>query len=135
MKTLRLINPQQATTALQSLYRELKPWLFAEHRYVLTVKPETRSTAQNSRMWAMLADIANQVEWYGKKLTPTDWKHIFSASLRKLDVVPNLDGTGFVALGMSTSSMTVREMSDLIELMNSFGAEKGVKFTAPEEHQ
>ena len=29
---------------------------------------EARSDAQNRRMWAMLRDISQQVEWYGRKL-------------------------------------------------------------------
>jgi hypothetical protein len=53
---------------------------------------------------------------------------VFSASLRKLQVVPNLDGTGFVALGMSTSRMTKGELSELLELIYAFGAERGVEF-------
>jgi hypothetical protein len=69
------------------------------------------------------------VEWYGRKLTPENWKHIFSAALKKQDVVPGLDG-GFVVLGLSTSKMTVGEMNDLQTLMEAFGAEKGVRFSA-----
>ncbi|MBK9617266.1 MAG: recombination protein NinB [Uliginosibacterium sp.] len=38
----------------------------------------------------------------------------------------------FVVLGQSTSKMSIREMSDLMELMSAFGAERGVRFTAPE---
>jgi hypothetical protein len=79
-------------------------------------------------MWAMLTDVSRQVEWYGKRLTPEDWKHVFSSSLRKLDVVPNIEGTGFVALGLSTSKMTKRELGDLMELIEAFGAERGVTF-------
>lgn len=101
--------------------------------YVVSVKAPTRNLEQNARMWAMLADVAGQVDWYGKRLTPEDWKHVFSASLRKLQVVPNLDGTGFVALGLSTSRMSTREMSDLIELMFAFGAERGVTWSDPQE--
>jgi hypothetical protein len=97
--------------------------------FVVTVKPPARTLSQNDRLWALLAEVSQQVNWYGKKLTPEDWKHVFTASLRKLDVVPNLDGTGFVALGMSTSSMSKREFSDLMELIASFGAERGVKFS------
>jgi sulfite reductase beta subunit-like hemoprotein len=106
--------------------------LSAGNRMVVTVRPETRSLEQNARMWAMLTEISEQVEWHGKKLTPQDWKHVFSASLKRLDVVPNLDGTGFVALGMSTSKMTKAEMSDMQTLMEAFGAEHGVKFSAQE---
>ena len=96
---------------------------------VLELKPETRSIAQNSRLWAMLTEISDQVNWYGRKLTPTEWKHVFSASLKKQDVVPGLDG-GFVVLGQSTSNMTRAEMSDLQTLMEAFGAQQGVKFSA-----
>ncbi len=92
----------------------------------MTVAEPTRNLDQNAKLWATLTDIAEQVDWYGKKLTPEDWKHLFTSSLRKLQVVPNLDGSGFVALGLSTSKMSVREMSDLIELAQAVGAERGV---------
>jgi hypothetical protein len=102
---------------------------------VVTISEPRRNSDQNARMWAMLSDVAGQVDWYGKRLTAEDWKHVFSSSLRKLEVVPNLDGTGFVALGLSTSRMSVREMSDLIELLFAFGAERGVKWTDPAERR
>ena len=40
-----------------------------------------------------------------------------------------IDG-GFVVLGLSTSKMTVAEMSELQTLMEAFGAQQGVKFSA-----
>jgi hypothetical protein len=133
--TLRLWEPTQAFAAITSAWKEwLKPkFLYAaadgaQVRYVLEIRPETRSSEQNARMWAMLTDVSQQVEWYGKRLTPEDWKHVFTASLRKLDVVPNIEGTGFVALGLSTSKMTKRELGDLMELIEAFGAERGVTF-------
>jgi hypothetical protein len=101
----------------------------------VTIAEPRRNLEQNARLWAMLGDVSAQVDWYGKRLTAEDWKHVFSSSLRKLEVVPNLDGTGFVALGLSTSRMSVREMSDLIELLFAFGAEHGVKWTDPAERR
>lgn len=100
--------------------------------YVVSISEPKRSLDANARMWAMLADVSAQVEWYGKRLTSEDWKHVFTASLRQLTVVPNLDGTGFVALGMSTSRMSKREMSDLMELIAAFGSERGVHWSEPE---
>lgn len=131
--TLPMWEPVQAHKAMTNLiWPRLKAHLTAGRRMVLELREEKRSDAQNRRLWAMLTDISQQVEWYGKKLSPTDWKHVFSSSLKKLEVVPNLDGTGFVALGMSTSQMTKAEMSDMQTLMEAFGAERGVKFTAQE---
>lgn len=96
--------------------------------FAVTISEPTRSLDQNARLWASLSDVSEQVEWYGKKLSPEDWKNVFTASLKKMEVVPNLDGTGFVALGQSTSRMSKRELSDLLELVYAFGTEKGVVF-------
>ena len=126
--TIQCYEPVQAHKAMTSqIWPQLKAALMAGHRMVLEVKPQTRSLEQNSRLWAMLTDISEQVEWYGRKLTPDDWKNVFTASLKKQDVVPGLDG-GFVVLGASTSKMTKAEMSDLQTLMEAFGVEKGVFF-------
>lgn len=92
------------------------------------IEQPTRNLEQSAKMWAMLTDVSDQIDWYGKKLSPEDWKHIFTSSLKKMDVVPNFEGTGFVALGLSTSKMSKKEMSDLIDLISAFGIERGVKF-------
>jgi len=98
--------------------------------YHVTIRPPTRNLDQNAKMWVMLSEVSKQVEWYGQRLTPEDWKHIFSASLKKRRAVPGLDG-GFVILGARTSQMSIREMSELIELISAFGVERGVRFAEP----
>lgn len=95
---------------------------------MVEVKPFTRTIEQNKILWAMLTDVSEQVNWHGNKLSNEDWKHIFSAALSQQRVVPNIDGNGFVVLGKSTSKMSVAEMSDMIELIQAFGADRGVKF-------
>jgi NinB protein len=87
-----------------------------------------RSTDQNALMWSLLGQISKQVDWYGQKLSPEDWKDIASASLRKAHVVPGIDPGTLVPLGMRTSDMTREEMSALIELIIAFGSQQGVKF-------
>lgn len=97
------------------------------------VKAARRSSDQNSKMWAMLTEIAQQVLWHGVRLRPDDYKLIFLDALkRELRAVPNLEGDGFVNLGRSSSDLTKSEMSDLIELMHKFGSEHGVKFADDE---
>jgi hypothetical protein len=92
-------------------------------------KAPRRSVQSNDLMWARLTEIAQQVEWYGQKLTPEDWKDICSASLRKARVVPGLDAGSFVPLGMRTSDMSKAEMGALLDLIEAFGAERGVVFS------
>lgn len=92
-------------------------------------KAPKRTTDQNSLMWAMLTDVATQLKWHGLKLTPDDWKLIFLDALkREVRIVPNIDGTGFVNLGRSSSDLSKQEMSDLIEIILMFGANHGVTF-------
>ena len=100
--------------------------------FIVEINPPTRSLDQNSRLWALLSDVSNQVIWHGRKLDSESWKHIFTSSLKKMDVVPNLEGTGFVALGLSTSRMTKKELGDLMTLIEAFGAQNNVKWTEPE---
>lgn len=95
----------------------------------LDFKAPRRSIPQNALMWSMLTDISTQLPWHGVKLRSDDWKLIFLDALkRELRVVPNIDGTGFVNLGRSSSDLSKEEMSDLIEIMLAFGAQHGVTF-------
>ena len=102
------------------------------HPPVIEQREMTRTLDQNAKMWAVLDDISKQVDWYGRKLSSEDWKHVLTASMKKQEAVPGIDG-GFVVLGISTSKMTVSEMRDLIELAHAFGAEHGVDFSYESE--
>lgn len=126
--TVQCWEPVQAHQAMTAqIWPMLKSMLMAGHRMVLELKPVTRSLEQNAKMWACLTDISKQVDWYGNTLSPDDWKHVLSASLRKQRAVPGIDG-GFVVVGLQTSQMTIAEMSEMIELAHAFGADRGVLF-------
>lgn len=100
----------------------------APEGYQVVVSDPRRNLMQNARMWACLGEIAEQVDWYGQKLTADEWKDVFSAALRKQKVVPGTEQGTFVVIGQRTSQMTKSEMMDLIALAEAFGAERGVKF-------
>jgi hypothetical protein len=90
-------------------------------------RPPLRTLPQNAHLWATLDDIAEQVDWYGQKLTSEEWKDVCTAALKQQRVVPGIDG-GFVVIGAHTSQMSVEELSDLLELARAFGSERGVKW-------
>lgn len=132
MSVYRCYEPAQAHKVLTSVvWPEVKAQTMAGRRMVVEVRAETRSLEQNARLWAMLTDISKQVEWYGHRLTPEEFKHVFTAALSRQKVVPGIDG-GFVVLGKSTSSMTKSEMSELMELVSAFASERGVVFGGDE---
>ena len=86
-----------------------------------------RNQDQNRKMWAMLTDISEQVDWHGQTLTKEEWKDVFTAALKRQKVVPGIDG-GFVVIGAHTSKMSVAEMSELIEFAMAFGCQHQVKW-------
>lgn len=133
--SLTLHNAQDMAM-VERATRWLKAMLVAGHKMRLDAGKATRSSEQNAAMWAMLTDISRQMRWpvngSMEWLTPEEWKVILSAGLkREQRIAAGMDG-GWVVLGQRTSRMTKAEMSELLELIQAFGAQKGVKFSAPE---
>lgn len=110
--------------------RKASDWVFkAPDATRVEFKQAKRTIDQNAKMWALLTDIAEQVPWHGLKLRTGDWKLIFLDALkREMRVVPNIDGNGFVSLGVSTSDLSKSEMADLIEIITAFGVKHDVTF-------
>lgn len=92
-------------------------------------KKAKRSLPQNDLLWGRLTDVSRQVDWYGRRLTPADWKDVFTAALRETRVVPGIDPGTFVALGLHTSDMSKDEMTELLDLIDAFAAERGVELS------
>jgi len=102
---------------------------------LVRVYEEPRNLEQNARLWAMLGDLAEQVDWPvdGRmaKLTKEDWKDIMTAGLeRDQRVTQGIEG-GFVILGRHTSRMSKRTMAALIELVEHFGDSRAVAWSDP----
>jgi hypothetical protein len=109
--------------------RELiRRWLDrAPDGFRVEIAEPKRTDAQNRLLWPLLTALSVQVKWHGLTLSPEDWKDVMTAGLkREARMVPNMDGNGFVALGMRTSTMTKAEFSELIELIHAFAAREGV---------
>lgn len=132
-QSITLHRVHDAYKAISTLWAEcIKPALVDGKRLILSVRTETRSTAQNALMWSCLTDIAKQVQFVVdgrlQYVEPDDVKDILSASLaRQNRMALGIDG-GVVMLGQRTSQMTIPEMADLITLCHAFGESKNVKW-------
>lgn len=127
-RTFVLVHAEARARAAQFIAQE------APQGYCVTISEPTRTLTQNAALWARLGDIAKQVVWHGRRLDTASWKMIFTAALKKQDVVPGIDG-GFVVMGSSTSKMTKSEMAELLELIAAFGAERNVRFGGDDAYQ
>ena len=117
-----ILTPQSLTYAIQEITKA------ADGHHQIELGPLRRTSEQNKKYWASLGDIAEQVVWYGQKLTDKEWSYVMSAALKRTKIVPAIDGNGFVVLAQETSRMGKQDFSELIELTLAFGAERGVKF-------
>jgi hypothetical protein len=91
-----------------------------------------RSVEQNSKLHALLNDIASQKQWAGQWLDIEDWKRLITAAWerangRQARVFPSLDGRGIDVVYQRTSRMSKQEMIELIEYAQAWAVENGVK--------
>lgn len=119
--TVTLTSEEHRAKAAEALRR-------APIGYRVTFAEPKRSCDQNARLWALLRDVSEQVEYYGAHRSPETWKDIFTAAYRQSEMLPSLDGKGVVQIGLRTSKMSVQELSDLMALIEAYGAENGVQF-------
>lgn len=134
-----ILRTENARDRMKVAWDDACQWLQEGRPVRVTVEPfePTRTLEQNDKMWAVLTDIARQVDWHvdGKlqKIKPEDWKDILTAGLKKTQrVAAGIEG-GFVMLGQRTSRMRIDEMMELIEFALYFGAEHGVVWSNSDE--
>lgn len=131
-QTVTLFNPQQGHAEIAHVvWPAAKALLQAGHRLIVEVRTDTRTLAQNRLLWSCMTDLSEQVKWCGRRLTPEGWKEWLTGHLDGQELLPNMDGTGFISIsrGRSTRQMTVPEMTAVIDLAHAFGAEQGVKWS------
>jgi hypothetical protein len=94
-----------------------------------------RSIEQNSKMWAMLGEIAEQKTHCGKHLADWQWKILFIEDLQheanpaEQLIMPSLDGQRIVACSnWSTRRLTMTQMTELIAHMDEWGLRNEVRF-------
>ena len=99
--------------------------------FVATVSEPRRTKEQNDKLWAMLSNVSQSMP-EGRRHTPEDWKCIFmNAAGWEVQFLDGLDGRPFPS-GFRSSRMSVKQMIDLIEYVQSYGDQHGVVWTDPE---
>lgn len=106
IKEIRLTHEVARNTAINFI-NQLP--VDSEHPLIIVIDEEKRTLAQNRMMWAVLNDIAKQVEWNGEKLTAEEWKHLITANLHGQKCVKGIQG-GLVFMGLSTRKMKKKNL-------------------------
>ena len=97
---------------------------------VVNIREATRSTDQNSKLWAMLSDIS-RAKPEGRKLRAEQWKGAFMSAIgHEVQWVNGIDGHPPFPDQHRSSRLTVKEMADLITFIQEYGDRHGVRWSA-----
>jgi hypothetical protein len=114
----------------------------ASEGMVVRISPPAKKREQEEKYHAMIADIARQVEYAGRKWETEDMKRLlvdeFAEEMRSAGtplhhdgrVVPSFDGRRIVQLGIQTSRFYVKEAAQFIEYLYAYGAQHDVRWSA-----
>lgn len=118
-ETFILVTDRVRENAIAAVRDALPGWR-------VKIEPPLRSSDQNSKMWAMLGDVA-RAKPEGRNWTPETWKAAFMHFLgHQVLFAEGLDGAGPFPIGFRTSRLTVRQMVDLIDCIYKYGDEHEV---------
>jgi len=108
---------------------------------VCEIRPAVRSLDQNAKLHAMVSDIAQQVEFFDQKRDAETVKRLLVDAYARVkqamgeplqghgEVLPSLDGTGAVQLGIQTRRFNKEQMAELIEYLYAWGVDNKVRFS------
>lgn len=101
----------------------------ADDQQVMTLKKRTRSVDQNAKMWAMINDL-RRAKAGGRDLTADQWKSgLMTLCGVEIKMIEGLDGTASFPDGLSSKSLTVAQMADLITVIYAYGDRHGVAWS------
>jgi hypothetical protein len=129
-----LTSEEQAKALMVNLWPKVLTALSADKHLVLEIKATDKTREQELKYHAMIDEIAKQASHMGAKWSSEDWKRLLVDQFVREQgtsggkVVPNLDGTGIVALGFQTRNFTKEQGNQFIEWLYAWGATNGITF-------
>ncbi|KVN92577.1 recombination protein NinB [Burkholderia ubonensis] len=142
------MSEKQSYRLVHSTARQLasRACIQAPDGFIVEIKPPPKSRDQEARYHAMIGDIAGQVQLLGRRWDREDMKRLlvdqFVRDMKAAgtplhnsgSVVPSIDGTGIVQLGVQTRGFRKAEASAFIEWLFAFGAENNVRWSETAAH-
>ena len=130
-----LRTPEQATSLMQTIWPKVKEAIKSGKQLSLEIKAVNKSREQEEKYHAMIGEISKQASHLGSKWDSESWKRFLlwqfakDTNTNQGQIVPSLDGTGIVQLGLQSRSFTKEQASEFVEWLHAWGAENGITFT------
>ena len=129
---LHLTSTEQAKTSIRHNWEKIAKALDAGKHLTMEIKLVSKTREQEEKYHAMIGDIAKQAQHMGAKWSAEDWKRLLVDQFARdslmygAPIIPNLDGTGIVQLGVQTRQFTKEQASEFVEWLYSWAAHNGV---------
>ena len=87
----------------------------------------------------MIGEVTEQAQHLGAKWEFEDWKRLLIDKFARDTgrshgkIIPNLDSSGVVEVGVLSRKFSKADGSEFIEWLNCWGAENGIKYAADEQ--
>ena len=122
-QTIILATNEQRRLAAQLVFK-------APDRAICNIRQATRTTPQNSKMWAMLSDVS-RAKPEGRDMRSEQWKAAFMSALgHEVKWMNGIDGNPPFPDQHRTSKLNKDEMADLITFIQEYGDRNGVVWQA-----
>ena len=127
-----LIDQQQASALMNSLWPKVKAALAAGRKLTLEVKDASKSREQEEKYHAIIGDIAKQAQHMGAKWDSETWKRLLVDKYCRetglnSQIMANLDNDGLIQLGFQTRKFTKEQASEFVEFLLAWCAENGIE--------
>ena len=105
---------------------------------MVRIEPPKKSRDQEALYHAIFGEIAKTRTFMGQRHDSETWKRLLVDAFARIKasegepvqghgaIMPNLDGTGFIQLGVQTRKFTKKEASEFIEFLHAWMVEEKV---------
>lgn len=127
-----LDSQEQASALMNGLWPKVKAALSAGRKLTLEIKDKSKTREQEEKYHAIIGDIAKQAQHMGAKWSAEDFKRLLVDQFAREigitggKIIPNLDGSGVVQLGVQTKHFNTDQASQFIEWLYAWAANNGV---------
>lgn len=124
---------EQAHALMNNLWPKIKEFLKLGKKLTIEIKAQSKSREQEEKYHAIIGDIAKQAQHMGSKWSADDWKRLLVDKFMRehwhsdLTIIPNLDSTGIVQLGIQTRKFTKEQASEFVEFLLAWCADNGIE--------
>ena len=129
----KLYNAQQAHQVLSELWPKIKSAMMAGIELEIEVTRVEKSRNQEEMYHSIIGQIAKQAQHLGAQWDAESWKRFLlwqwakeTGRQAKERIVPSLDGTGIVQLGIQSRHFKKDEASEFTEWLLAWAAQNGI---------